>query len=216
MIDGRWPPPSGAGGSSGSTWGHSHLTLDAVVAFVDEELSPAARRRALSHLAGCAECAGEVVAQTQARLALRTGPIPSASSSLLRNLRAIPERAELPAAPAGLAVAPNGDLVTAGPIPPASRPSRRARLDRRVRLGGAAAVSGLALGALMMTGSGGPAGGPAAGAAQLSPGMAESRLQRSGGVRDTNQSTPVARTVLGPGGTRVLGVRKPAHQRWYR
>jgi anti-sigma factor RsiW len=207
MTDGRWPPSTGA---KGSAWGQSHLALDAIVAFVDEELSPAARRRAMAHLAGCPECAGEVVAQTQARLALRTGSAPAASSSLLSSLRAIPDLAELPAAPAGLAVAANGDLVTTGPLPPVrSRP----RLDRRVRLGGAAAVSGLALGALMMTGSGGPAGGASPGAAQLSPGMADARMQRNAGVRDTGQSVPAARVVLAPG---VSGVRKPAHQRWYR
>lgn len=209
MTDGRWQPSMGA---KGSAWGQSHLALDAIVAFVDEELSPVARRRAMAHLASCPECAGEVVAQTQARLALRTGRAPAASSSLLSSLRAIPDHAELPAAPAGLAVAANGDLVTTGPLPPA-RP--RPRFDRRVRLGGAAAVSGLALGALMMTGSGGPAtGGAAPGTAQLSPGMADARLQRSGGVRDTGQSVPATRTVLAPGHT--LGARKPAHQRWYR
>jgi len=149
MTDGRWQPRTGA---MGSAWGQSHLALDAIVAFVDEELSPVARRRAMAHLAGCPECAGEVVAQTQARLALRAGPAPAASSSLLSSLRAIPDRAELAAVPAGLAVAANGELVTTLPSAPARQ---RSRLDRRVRVGGAAAVSGLALGALMMTGSGG-------------------------------------------------------------
>src|SRR5262245_44299408 len=96
----------------GRAFGQSHLAMDAVVAFVDEELSPGARRRALAHLAGCPECASEVVAQTQARLALRAAVVPRLPSSLLNNLRSIPNEAELPAPPAGLAMSPDGELVS--------------------------------------------------------------------------------------------------------
>src|SRR3954452_681743 len=90
--------------SAGPAWGGGHLALDAIVAYVDEELSPGARRRALEHLARCVECAGEVVAQTQPRWAFRASAPPSLPSSLLSSLRAIPEQAELPGPPAGLAV----------------------------------------------------------------------------------------------------------------
>jgi anti-sigma factor RsiW len=117
------------------------------VAYVDEELSPGARRRALEHLARCADCAAEVVAQTQARWALRASTAPSLPSSLLTSLRAIPSEAELPAPPAGLAVGPDGQLVSMLREP--GRGTRRRRTDRRVRLGAGAVVSGLALGALM-------------------------------------------------------------------
>ena len=55
--------------SAGPAWG-GHLALDAIVAYVDEELSSGAHRRALEHLSRCSECAAEVIAQTQARVAL--------------------------------------------------------------------------------------------------------------------------------------------------
>jgi anti-sigma factor RsiW len=133
--------------SAGPAWGGGHLALDAIVAYVDEELSPGARRRALEHLARCVECAGEVVAQTQARWALRASAAPSLPSSLLSSLRAIPEQAELPGPPAGLAVGPDGDLVSMLREP--HHGHRRWSFDRRIRLGAGAVVSGLALGALV-------------------------------------------------------------------
>ncbi len=133
-------------------WGQAHLALDAIVAFVDEELSPGAHRRALAHLAGCGECASEVVAQTQARLALRTSAGPSLPSSLLHTLRNIPSHTELPAAPAGLAVSRDGQLVSTPRAEPA-RPRRTAPADRRVRVGAGALVTGLAaFGALVVVG----------------------------------------------------------------
>lgn len=133
--------------SAGPAWGGGHLALDAIVAYVDEELSPGARRRALEHLARCVECAGEVIAQTQARWALRASVAPSLPSSLLSSLRAIPQQAELPGPPAGLAVGPDGELVSMLREP--HHGHRRRLTDRRIRLGAGAVVSGLALGALV-------------------------------------------------------------------
>ncbi|WP_064745316.1 zf-HC2 domain-containing protein [Pseudonocardia acaciae] len=133
---------------TGPAWGGGHLAMDAIVAYVDEELSPGARRRALEHLARCAQCASEVVAQTQARWALRASSAPSLPSSLLTSLRAIPQEAELPAPPAGLAVGPDGQLVSMLREP--GRRGDRRRQTRVVRLGAGAVVSGLALGALMV------------------------------------------------------------------
>ena len=133
---------------AGRGWSGGHLALDAIVAYVDDELSPGAKRRALDHLASCAECAAEVIAQTQARWALRASAAPSLPSSLLSNLRAIPERTELPAQPAGLAMSSDGELVAMLREP---NPGHRRRfLDRKVRLGAGALVSGIALGALMI------------------------------------------------------------------
>ncbi|MBV9314870.1 MAG: zf-HC2 domain-containing protein [Pseudonocardia sp.] len=123
--------------------------MDAIVAFVDEELSPGARERALSHLAGCGECAAQVVGQTQARLALRASAVPSLPSSLLRTLHAIPREAELPDPSAELAVASGGELVSVVRWP---RPAvRRRLLDRRFRVGAGAVLAGLALGAWILS-----------------------------------------------------------------
>ncbi|WP_047260599.1 anti-sigma factor [Corynebacterium uterequi] len=48
-----------------------HLSHEAVAALVDKELGPAAARRAHGHLARCAECRREVVAQARAAQLLR-------------------------------------------------------------------------------------------------------------------------------------------------
>jgi len=136
--------------SAGPAWG-GHIALDAIVAYVDEELSSGAQRRALEHLSRCPECAAEVIAQTQARLALRGSTAPSLPSSLLSSLRAIPQEAELPAPPAGLGVGPSGEVVSIL-REPADQSARR-RSDRRVRLGAGAVVTGIALGGLMVAGN---------------------------------------------------------------
>lgn len=138
-----------------SDWGQTHLTSDAVVAFVDDELEQRPHARATRHVAACPDCAAEVVAQRQARTALRGASCPSLPSSLLSSLRAIPQDTDLPDAPAGLAVGPDGRLVSvlrpdaclvADPGPTA--PDVHGR--RRMRFGTGAAVSGLAVGALAL------------------------------------------------------------------
>ena len=136
-------------------WGSDHLSTEAVAAYVDDELAPGPRSRADQHLATCQECAAQVSEHGRARIALRTAETPCVPSSLLSALRSIPERAELPPPPAGLAVAPDGQLVDVlrpECVPgrnqhPLSRDHREGGAHRRVLLG-AAAVSGLALGAL--------------------------------------------------------------------
>jgi anti-sigma factor RsiW len=156
-------------------WGHDHLSSDAIVAFVDEELAAGPQLRATQHLAQCPECAAQVVAQGQARAALRTAGCPSLPSSLLSNLRSIPQDTDLPAPPAGLAVTPDGQFVS---VLRPERP-RRAPVDadrvtphgdrshRRMWLGTGVAVTGLAVGAIAfaapaaVSGSAAPAPGPA-------------------------------------------------------
>lgn len=95
-------------------WGlpEQHLALDAIVAFVDGELSPTAYDRAASHLARCAACATEAAAQRQASTAVRAAETPSMSSTLLDALRAIPMDTQLPAQPDELAMTADGQLVT--------------------------------------------------------------------------------------------------------
>lgn len=84
-----------------ATGGSGHLSLDAVVALVDDELPPAPTRRAVAHVSRCLSCAGEVAAQRQARRRLRGAETPGAPTSLLSSLRSIPEGdAPRPAAPA--------------------------------------------------------------------------------------------------------------------
>jgi anti-sigma factor RsiW len=89
-----------------------HLLPDAVVAFVDGELSPSAQARAAAHLARCMFCASDVYAQRQARLAVRQAPPPSLPITLLTSLRAIPHVAELPSPPGELGVTADGQFVT--------------------------------------------------------------------------------------------------------
>ncbi|MFN2494802.1 MAG: anti-sigma factor, partial [Pseudonocardiaceae bacterium] len=88
-----------------------HLAVDALVAFVDGELSAAARERAAEHLASCRTCAAEVAGQRQARSVVRSADGPQVPPRLLATLRAIPQTAELPGAPDGLAVTAQGTIV---------------------------------------------------------------------------------------------------------
>ena len=127
-------------------WGQTHLSPDAVVAFVDDELGTGARRRAAAHLEACADCAGMCADRSAAHM-------PALSSSLLQSLRTIPQHTELPGVPAGLAVAPDGALVQ-----PLRDPA-----NSRARFGAGLAASGLAVGALALTLSLLPAGEPETG-----------------------------------------------------
>ncbi len=67
-----------------------HLSLDAVVAFADGELSLVAYQRAAAHLERCPSCAAEVAEQTSAREFLRHAGAPQMPGSLFDQLRSIP------------------------------------------------------------------------------------------------------------------------------
>jgi anti-sigma factor RsiW len=77
-VFGGLPPGSGP-----------HLD-DALSAYLDDELAPAARREAEAHLAGCAECREELDEIAAARQAIRIMPVHAARRPLL-------DRAPLPA-----------------------------------------------------------------------------------------------------------------------
>lgn len=150
-------------------WGQGHLSPEAVVAYVDGELATGPHARATQHLGQCRECAGQVSMQGQTRKALRTADGPCMPSALLNNLRAIPQVADLPGPPPGLAVGADGVLVSVLRPEPAgfpvgvqasphdeSRDSRSRTNHRRLRIGTGIAASGFAVGALLLVASGGP------------------------------------------------------------
>lgn len=88
-----------------------HLATDAIVAYVDGELSLCAHERATRHLAHCPMCTAEVAAQRQAATAVRDADAPVVPKSLLAALHDIPQNAPLPAGPDGLAMTDDGQLV---------------------------------------------------------------------------------------------------------
>ncbi|MFK0244355.1 zf-HC2 domain-containing protein [Amycolatopsis azurea] len=113
-------------------WGlpESHLLPDAIVAFVDGELTLGAQDRASAHLARCQACAAEVAAQRQAVAAVKKAGAPSMSAGFLASLCSIPQNTELPGTPDNLAMTADGQLVAI------QRPDRVAGLRDTGVLGG--------------------------------------------------------------------------------
>jgi anti-sigma factor RsiW len=208
VADGRWRitvvPPD---------WGQDHLSSEAVVAFVDGELAPGPHSRAIQHLGQCHECASQVRAQGQARSALRAAAGPCMPSALLSSLRSIPQEADLPAPPAGLAMTADGRLVSvvrperagpgiAGVAAPdalaASEHDIRTSTQRRMRLGTSVAASGLALGALTFgvpaSSTVPPAPAPAAQRSTLgaAPNIVDARFRLNPSSPATTGSAPAA------------------------
>ncbi|WP_020498434.1 anti-sigma factor family protein [Sciscionella marina] len=166
----------------GFGFGETHLMPDAIVAFVDEELSTTATERARAHLAKCPYCAQEADAQRAARDRMRSLDTPGAPANLLAALRAIPEDTEVTSVPDGLAVTEDGQLVSVqrpdrafgagaplGSTPPlgttagigaARAPLGGRRGRKRAAQGAGALVSGLMLGALAFGIPGGSAQTP--------------------------------------------------------
>ena len=125
-----------------------HLSLDAVVAHVDGELPPGPAARATAHVDRCPACAGEVMAQRQARRRLRGADAPGVPDSLLCSLRAIPDVADLPEVPAGLTLDAEGRFVVPAEVPEARRRTRTSR-SRRLPV---VVASGLVAGAAAVVG----------------------------------------------------------------
>ncbi|HEV7652273.1 MAG TPA: zf-HC2 domain-containing protein [Actinophytocola sp.] len=154
-------------------WGLSeqHLLPDAIVAFVDGELSPTAHDRVAAHMARCPHCLADVVAQRQAASAVQRADMPVVPAALLATLRAIPQQIDMPSTPDGLAVTEDGQLVavqkpdrmgaTAAPFGSSAPLGSSAKLGeggavlgrrpgRRAAQGAGVVVSGLVLGALAL------------------------------------------------------------------
>ncbi|HEY2194604.1 MAG TPA: zf-HC2 domain-containing protein [Actinomycetospora sp.] len=134
-----------------------HLSLDAVVAHVDGELPAGPAGRAAAHVDRCPACAGEVMAQRQARRRLRGADTPGVPDSLLCSLRAIPDCAELPEAPAGLTLDAEGNFVVPSGAPGTAEAAGRRRARRaagapRPRRLPVVVASGLVAGAAAVVG----------------------------------------------------------------
>lgn len=149
----------------------AHLQPDAVVAFVDGELTSTAYDRASAHIARCPLCAADTTVQRQARAAVQAAEAPRMPAGLLAALRAIPTDADLPADVDRLAVTPDGQLVAvqrpdraaafgSGPVLGSSRPlgtgssvlRTGGTAGRRAVQGAGVVAAGLMLGALAMVG----------------------------------------------------------------
>jgi hypothetical protein len=148
----------------------AHLQPDAVVAFVDGELTSIAYDRASAHIARCPLCAADTTVQRQARAAVQAAEAPRMPAGLLAALRAIPTDADLPDDVDRLAVTPDGQLVAiqrpdragafgSGPVLGSSRPLgsgssvlRTTTHGRRAVQGAGVVAAGLMLGALAMVG----------------------------------------------------------------
>lgn len=157
---------SDRGGWSIPSLPEAHLLPDAVVAFVDGELSPAAFDRAAAHIARCPLCAAETHVQRQARDAVQAAEAPRMPAGLLAALRNIPTDTDLPDDVDHLAVNASGDVVAvqrpeprafgSGPVLGSSAPLGtssnvlRAGHGRRVVQGAGVVAAGLVLGALAM------------------------------------------------------------------
>ena len=151
-----------SGRTGGSGWSRrfteaGHLALDAVVAFVDDELPPGPAHRAAAHVDRCLSCAAEVAAQRQARRRVRAAGGPAVPSSLISALCSIPDAAPVPQAPAGLAVGADGEIVVAGPERGDEPRARRWPMRRRTLGLPVAVSSGVVVGAAALAALAGPA-----------------------------------------------------------
>ena len=202
-----------SGGTGGSGWSRrfteaGHLALDAVVAFVDDELPPGPAHRAAAHVDRCLSCAAEVAAQRQARRRVRAAGGPAVPSSLISALCSIPDAAPVPQAPAGLAVGRDGEIVMTAEPPSGDGPRARRWPGRRRALGLPVAVSsGVVVGAAALAAFAGPAvvsgtapssGVPALGSVAPSVGPTAAAVDLA--VRDRGADpTAAARTAPSPG-----------------
>ncbi|MBF6285849.1 hypothetical protein [Nocardia cyriacigeorgica] len=97
---------SGTSGRSPRFRSTEHLASEAVAAYVDGELRMNAYLRAAQHISVCPECAAEVEAQQQARIALRRAAQISIPHGLHDSLTRIP-LGELPGTDRSAAAARN-------------------------------------------------------------------------------------------------------------
>jgi hypothetical protein len=195
------------GGWSIAALPEAHLAPDAVVAFVDGELSAGAYDRASAHIARCPLCAADTTVQRQARDAVQAAGAPRMPAALLAALRAIPTDTDLPDDIDRLAVTAEGDVVAvqrpdravfgSGPVLGSSAPLgtgssvlRAGGHSRRAVQGAGVVAAGLMLGALAVV-------GPHAVAASGRMPSAPSGSGTSGDVVQADVVTPLGGAVRG-------------------
>lgn len=140
-----------------------HLSLDAVVAYADGELSLVAYQRVAAHLSRCPACAADVAEQTAASQYLRQACIPRMPGALFDALRSIPTA--LPADGTGTAASLMPEHLGRSTHRPGAGSQTEefpsSGFGRLFRFGAGALVTGIAVGAVVLGGAGDPAGIPA-------------------------------------------------------
>jgi anti-sigma factor RsiW len=176
-----------------------HLSEDALAAYVDGILSPAADERAAKHLRSCAECRTAVDVEREAKALLGAAPDPSLPAGLMSRLLDVPMTADLGGSDRVLAI-DGGQLGwstgttsfdtrvverrAAAPARPrpqvrpagAPRPAGRSTRARRTRRGLAVSLAGLAFGVIASAASAGPSGAAATSRVGDVPGPSSTRL----------------------------------------
>jgi hypothetical protein len=113
-----------------SVFGLPHLSEDAVAAFADGVLSPAAAARAQRHCAACAECSDAVRGQREAAMMLRMAAVPQLPSGLLDRLAGVPMSTTLHPPSSGLPTVLGSDGV---PMFVSHNPSARSLAQQPAR-----------------------------------------------------------------------------------
>jgi anti-sigma factor RsiW len=165
----------------------SHLLPDAVVAFVDGELSLGAQERAATHLMRCPSCAADVEAQRSVRAAVHACHAPSVPAGLLASLQSIPDTTELSTMPDNLAVDENGQLVA---VQRPDRVSGGPPANGGVAGGGASFGSRAPLGTSAPLGSNGLSRRAVQGAGVVMSGLVLSALALALSVEDDREPSP--------------------------
>ncbi len=179
-----------------------HLSEDALAAYVDGILSPAADERAAKHLRSCAECRAAVDVEREAKALLGAAPDPRLPAGLMARLLDVPMTADLGGADRVLAIdgdrlgwstgstSPTGSdtrvverraSAPARPRPQvrpvgAARPAGRSARSRRTRRGLAVSLAGLAFGVIASAASTGASGAAATSRVGDVPGQSTTRL----------------------------------------
>ena len=176
-----------------------HLSEDALAAYVDGILSPAADERAAKHLRSCAECRAAVDVEREAKALLGAAPDPRLPAGLMARLLDVPMTADLGGTDRVLAI--DGDRLgwstgstsadtrvverrASAPARPrpqvrpvgTARPAGRSARARRTRRGLAVSLAGLAFGMIASAASTGASGAAATSRVGDVPGSSTTRL----------------------------------------